>query len=621
MVTGRVPYLAETPMAVVVKHINDPMPPPRQVTPALPEAVERVVLKALAKRPEDRYATAGDMVQALRAAIPETVVGQSTPRGEDATIRSLAGPTFEDRDQEALETVVDRKPSRLSLIWILVVAAAAIVVIGAIVFFAFLGGQKVATEATEAAAVAVPEQTDTEVVQPAEAPTEVPLPPATPAPPTETTPPPTPAETAPPGPAEGPSPPAPAEQTDPTLVDNFNDPAFDGSINPDLWRVFDASGGGQIVQQNGILKASHGGQPERAIGLSALKYANKPIDTPTFFEAKLMVERSQEGQVYLFVGTDLSSEDYADCTLGYGETQASIYCNYFSRGETEFYQERFVDYGTWHTVRIEVEPATMTFTYYIDGQKVGSYISPNAEELKEAEFSLDVGVWGASSEPVIGYIDDVRIGEIEQPYDDFDDPAFDGARNPQLWETAVSPPSWIEQQNGAMVFTFLPGTPEDEAWLLPIGAEALTPDQFKFVEARLLLSSETIAGGYGDLNLGLTAPLSNERELFFDCFMAREEASAYVQCLVFTWDDINEDYQEEYSTEPIPTNFDVWRTVRIEIDSEVNATFYVDGQPVGSYRPGAVEEVKASTFQPGLWIYSEEQDSLTGSVDEVRIGQ
>lgn len=70
MTTGRLPYHAETPVAIILKHIQGPLPPPRARNPALPESIERVILKALAKEPDDRYSTAGEMVRALRAAIP-----------------------------------------------------------------------------------------------------------------------------------------------------------------------------------------------------------------------------------------------------------------------------------------------------------------------------------------------------------------------------------------------------------------------------------------------------------------------------------------------------------------------------------------------------------------------
>ncbi len=68
MATGRVPYHAETPMAVVVKHIIEALPLPRSINPSLPEEIERVILKALAKRPKDRYQRVKDMSNALMEA-------------------------------------------------------------------------------------------------------------------------------------------------------------------------------------------------------------------------------------------------------------------------------------------------------------------------------------------------------------------------------------------------------------------------------------------------------------------------------------------------------------------------------------------------------------------------
>src|SRR5512136_491427 len=55
MLTQHTPFDADTPLAVLMKHLNDPLPLPRKVDPSLPEPFERVVLKSLAKRPEDRY--------------------------------------------------------------------------------------------------------------------------------------------------------------------------------------------------------------------------------------------------------------------------------------------------------------------------------------------------------------------------------------------------------------------------------------------------------------------------------------------------------------------------------------------------------------------------------------
>ncbi len=55
LITGRKPFRADTPMAVVIKQINDPLPRPKQYVKELPDAVERVIFKALAKNPDDRF--------------------------------------------------------------------------------------------------------------------------------------------------------------------------------------------------------------------------------------------------------------------------------------------------------------------------------------------------------------------------------------------------------------------------------------------------------------------------------------------------------------------------------------------------------------------------------------
>ncbi len=71
LVVGRVPFTADTPYAIIHDHIYKPLPLPSRVNPAVPEPVERVLLKALAKNPEDRFRTAGEMILAFKSAITE----------------------------------------------------------------------------------------------------------------------------------------------------------------------------------------------------------------------------------------------------------------------------------------------------------------------------------------------------------------------------------------------------------------------------------------------------------------------------------------------------------------------------------------------------------------------
>ena len=66
MLAGRPPFDADTPLAILMKHVNDPLPLPRSLDASIPEEVEQIVLKALAKDPADRYQHAGEMIRALQ---------------------------------------------------------------------------------------------------------------------------------------------------------------------------------------------------------------------------------------------------------------------------------------------------------------------------------------------------------------------------------------------------------------------------------------------------------------------------------------------------------------------------------------------------------------------------
>ena len=74
MLTRRTPFEADTPLAILMKHLNDPLPLPRQIEPSIPEPFERVVLKALAKNPADRYQSAEAMARALHEAADEALI-------------------------------------------------------------------------------------------------------------------------------------------------------------------------------------------------------------------------------------------------------------------------------------------------------------------------------------------------------------------------------------------------------------------------------------------------------------------------------------------------------------------------------------------------------------------
>lgn len=82
MLTGRAPYDSDTPLGVIHKHIYEPLPSPRLACPDLPPSVEGMLLKSLAKEPDDRFPSAGQMLRALEdglASIEDQPVAQTPP--------------------------------------------------------------------------------------------------------------------------------------------------------------------------------------------------------------------------------------------------------------------------------------------------------------------------------------------------------------------------------------------------------------------------------------------------------------------------------------------------------------------------------------------------------------
>ncbi|OGO49842.1 MAG: hypothetical protein A2Z30_08320 [Chloroflexi bacterium RBG_16_64_43] len=77
IVVGRVPFTADTPFSIVHDHIFKPLPLPRTVNPRVPEAVERVLLRALAKERADRHADVDSLVSAF---VESVRGGSTTPR-------------------------------------------------------------------------------------------------------------------------------------------------------------------------------------------------------------------------------------------------------------------------------------------------------------------------------------------------------------------------------------------------------------------------------------------------------------------------------------------------------------------------------------------------------------
>jgi hypothetical protein len=77
---GRAPFARETELAVLHAHLHDPPPALSAVRPGLPEALDRVLEKAMAKEPDERYARAGALAADVARALAEAPVAEGATR-------------------------------------------------------------------------------------------------------------------------------------------------------------------------------------------------------------------------------------------------------------------------------------------------------------------------------------------------------------------------------------------------------------------------------------------------------------------------------------------------------------------------------------------------------------
>ncbi|MEO1163456.1 MAG: serine/threonine-protein kinase [Chloroflexota bacterium] len=116
MLVGKVPFTGDSAFSIIHDHIYSPLPPPTKVNPELPDSVEEVLYKALAKSPEDRYDTPNDMVADLRVAIRSGALTELNPeRGviAEATLADIR-EAMENTPTQIIETGVKSPTSTSS---------------------------------------------------------------------------------------------------------------------------------------------------------------------------------------------------------------------------------------------------------------------------------------------------------------------------------------------------------------------------------------------------------------------------------------------------------------------------------------------------------------------------
>lgn len=268
MATGRVPFTGDTELAIALAHVEREAPAPRAVNPSVTPALEGIIVRAMARSPEARFASAADLARAL-----------SNPTAQSATVRM---PTVPQRAAPAADRTATVAVSRVAapsaggprraaprpgarpnksggsgwgLLSLLLVLAVVLVAVG-VGFFGLATLSREGPPLTAATAT-VPTVTPTALVAPPVVPTPSPLPP-TPSPTATTEPSPSPQPS--PTPAPPTATPAPTAAPTPRVVVV---PDLVGRSSAQATAALQAAGLGARVQRVNV-----NGEPDTVVAQS-----------------------------------------------------------------------------------------------------------------------------------------------------------------------------------------------------------------------------------------------------------------------------------------------------------------------------------------------------------------
>ncbi len=148
LVTGKKPFRADTPMAILMKHISEPLPSPRNFVPSLPEEVVRTINRALAKKPDERYQSMSQFAAALENialsgwTAPAYQTVKAPPQAYSAPV---VQPAAYPQQTPPVSTPKPEKRSKSSPgLWIggLLLGAFACIVLGVVAYFVIQSMQK-----------------------------------------------------------------------------------------------------------------------------------------------------------------------------------------------------------------------------------------------------------------------------------------------------------------------------------------------------------------------------------------------------------------------------------------------------------------------------------------------
>jgi len=605
LVLGRVPYQAETPLAVVLAHVHEPLPLPREVDPSISEEIERVIIKALAKDPDDRYQRTVDLAAAFSEALSQSPPVQS---GATATLQmlinevqqtrtpydptvSLGGQAAE-QDMDDLQPVapvgraqqpVIAPPKRGGIGLAAILGGfVVLIVIAAVVGGVLLLGGSPAEEDP-----APPEEPESAAEEPGtEPPAEAPGPTAVPL-------------------MLGES--GPGGQ----LYDDFNDAAFDGDFNRALWyQGTDGTIGcaGQS-QEAGVFKVASDGtaNTDRVCWIAiASDQENQPrMEDVGGMSARIQIE-DNPGSYYLASIVRLLMEGGGiamETRCGVDSLDPVIHFNVYDNsgpGEGKHVYNAFmdIDINRWYTVWLQVNPVDMSISCFVDGVELGTYVPSQdmAGRMRDANVYwrgyLNARQPGSTA---VTLMDDFTVYPSDiYLYDEFDDRAYEGAFDSSRWVyDAPDDACSISQQDGFLVVSNDPGP--EQSCNLSVAQPELVPGR----ELGIMETIMQIQQGFSGEASGSALRMSSEENLWSaDCGILTGGSNAEV---VFAVDATPAIDGDELFVRSLPVSAGRFYNVALLVDPEtMTFSCQVDGEEIGSIAPDNPDELTQSPFRRQL---------------------
>lgn len=135
MVTGKLPFVADSPVAVAMMQVSNEPVPPREINPQIPVGLEQIILKAMSKEPDARFSSANSMIKALDyfAKNPTIVFAQAdTTSSGNAKIRPI--DTISDTSEKKNDKKSEKKGRSMLPIILGITLAFFVVAIGTVIF-------------------------------------------------------------------------------------------------------------------------------------------------------------------------------------------------------------------------------------------------------------------------------------------------------------------------------------------------------------------------------------------------------------------------------------------------------------------------------------------------------